>query len=340
MTTQARAVTAVESLPLWIGPPDRPLFAWLDVPDDGLAVGVAVICPSMGLEAAYSSRALRALAHQLAGNRWAALRFDYAATGDSVGSWTDPGLVAEWLGNVRLAIDTARTLGAARVGVVGLRLGATLAAAELAGGEPVDDLVLWDPCATGRGFLREQIAFAAFRRRLAVEWGVESKATLREPRPEPEDGLVEAPGAVFSGATAADLGPLAVAWSDHSPASRELVLTREGRRIERAVAKRLTHARRGVLRDGRAGGALRGAAHDTGADAGPDRLLAGGAGRIAGAAQHARKPRVGGASRTWSARGPRAPGRARPGPAVRRAQRTRERHRPVGPDCASSSMWG
>jgi hypothetical protein len=230
----------MESLPLWIGPPDRPLFAWLDVPDDGLAVGVAVICPSMGLEAAYSSRALRSLAHRLAGKRWAALRIDYAATGDSVGSWTDPDLVAEWLGNIRLAIDTARTLGAARVGVVGLRLGATLAAAELARGGPVDDLVLWDPCATGRAFLREQVAFAAFRRRLAVEWGVESKAKLREPRPTPEDGLVEAPGAVFSGATAADLGPLAVAWSEHSPASRELVLTREGRRIERAVAKRLT----------------------------------------------------------------------------------------------------
>ena len=240
MTTEARPVTAVESLPLWIGPPDRPLFAWLDVPDDGLVAGAAVICPSMGLEAAYSSRALRSLAHQLAGNRWAALRLDYAATGDSVGSWTDPGLVAEWLGNITVAIDCARALGAARVGVVGLRLGATLAAAELARGGPVDDLVLWDPCATGRAFLREQIALAAFRRELAVEWGIVPKAKAREPSPTLEDGLVEAPGAVFSAATAADLAPLAVAWSDHSPASRELVLTREGRRIERAVAKRLT----------------------------------------------------------------------------------------------------
>lgn len=118
MTTEARPVTAVESLPLWIGSPDRPLFAWLDIPDDGLVAGAAVICPSMGLEAAYSSRALRSLAHQLAGNRWAALRLDYAATGDSVGSWTDPGLVAEWLGNIRLAVDWVRALGAARVGVV------------------------------------------------------------------------------------------------------------------------------------------------------------------------------------------------------------------------------
>ena len=75
---------------------------------------------------------------------------------------------------------------------------------------------------------------------LAVEWGVEPKARSGESQQTREDGLVEAPGAVFSGVTAADLAPLAVAWSEHSPASRELVLTREGRRIERAMAKRLT----------------------------------------------------------------------------------------------------
>ena len=42
---------------------------------------------------------------------WAALRLDYAATGDSVGDWTDPDLVAEWLGNIRVAIDYVRPSG-------------------------------------------------------------------------------------------------------------------------------------------------------------------------------------------------------------------------------------
>ncbi len=238
MTANARPVAGVESVPLWVGPPDRPLFAWLDVPDDGLVSGAVVVCPSMGLEAAYSTRALRTLAHLLVGSRWAALRLDYAATGDSVGTWTDPGLVVEWLGNIRLAIDFVRGLGTDRVGVVGLRLGATLAAAELARNGPVDDLVLWDPCATGRSFLREQAAFAAFRREMAVEWGIRKKGDTAEDEGKAE-GLVEAPGAVFSAATASDLGPVAIAGGDRSLASRELVLAREGRRVALPVAARL-----------------------------------------------------------------------------------------------------
>ena len=98
-------------------------------------------------------------------------------------------------------LDYARGLGAPRLGVVGLRLGATLAAAELERGGPVDDLVFWDACATGRAFLREQAAFAAFRRTLP--WAVEQPDI---PPPPGEESPVEAPGTVFSAATAADSG--------------------------------------------------------------------------------------------------------------------------------------
>ena len=53
-----------------------------------------------------------------------------------------------------------------------------------------------------------------------------------------EDGLVEAPGVVFAGTTVSQLEPLAIAPSDRSLASRELVLAREGRRLERVLAER------------------------------------------------------------------------------------------------------
>ena len=240
MTSEASPIVGVESIPLWIGSPDRPLFAWLDVPDDGLVAGAAVICPSMGLEAAYSSRTLRTLARRLAGARWAALRLDYAATGDSVGSWTDPDLVDEWLGSIRFAVDTLRSHGAPRLGIVGLRLGATLAAAELARGGPVDDLVLWDSCPTGKAFLREQRALFAFRRQMAVEWGIATEEGIESRVDLQVEGLVEAPGAVFSPATAAALEPLAVAGSDRVLAARELILSRQDKRLGRILEDRLT----------------------------------------------------------------------------------------------------
>ncbi len=223
---------------MWLGSPGRPLFAWLDLPEDGLVAGTAILCPTMGLESAYSMRALRDLAHQLAGSGWAALRVDYAGTGDSAGTWTDPDLVAEWLSGVRGSIEYARALGPQRVAVVGLRLGATLAAGELARGGGVDDLVLWDPCATGRAFLREQRAMAALRRDLSIEWGVLREGEVLGSGEAGEVGSVEGPGAMFSAATVADLEPLAIAPGDRSLAARELLLFRQGRRPERVLAER------------------------------------------------------------------------------------------------------
>jgi len=230
----------VRSVALWLGSPDRPLFAWLDVPDDGLVHGAAVICPSMGLEAAYSTRGLRHLAHRLVGAGWAALRVDYAATGDSAGAWTDTHLVADWLAGVRAGIEYVRDLGVTRTAVVGLRIGATLAAAELARGGPVDDFVLWDPCASGRAFLREQTALSAFRRDQAADWGVQRVGESPASPERSEAGSVEAPGAMFSAATVSDLTPVAISGTDQGLATRELVLGRRGRSLPRALREHLT----------------------------------------------------------------------------------------------------
>jgi dienelactone hydrolase len=229
-----------KSVAFWLGPSERPLFAWLDTPADGAAAGVAVLCPTMGLESAYSSRALRDLAHRLAVSGWASLRFDYAATGDSAGSWTDPHLVPEWLSGVRRAIAYARDLGAPRVAVVGLRVGATLAAAELARGGAVDDFVLWDPQATGRAYLREQRAFWAFLRDQASEWGLLAEGEVWGSGVAVKDGTMEGPGVVFSPETVAALEPLAIGPSDQSLASRELVLARRGRKLNRLLEERLS----------------------------------------------------------------------------------------------------
>jgi len=111
---------------------------------------------------------------------------------------------------------------------VGLRIGATLAAAELARGEAVDDLVLWDPCATGKAFLREQRALWAFLRDQATEWGILREGEVWGSAAAADDGSFEAPGVMFSAATVEELEPLAIAPGGRSLASRELLLARRG----------------------------------------------------------------------------------------------------------------
>lgn len=238
--TEPQSADGVDSVALWLGTPDRPHFSMVDFPDDRQVVGGVVFCPSMGLEAAYSARAVRDLAHRLTASGWVALRIDYAGIGDSAGSWTDPDLVEEWLLGVREAVHYLRDLGVARVAVVGLRIGATLAAAAIADDGEVDDLVLWDPCPTGKAFLREQRALWAFLRSQAVEWGILREDQVWGSGDALDVGSFEAPGVMFSAPTTLELEPLAVAPADQSLAGRELVLTRKGRRVASALKGRQT----------------------------------------------------------------------------------------------------
>jgi Fe2+ transport system protein FeoA len=87
------------------------------------------------------------------------LRFDYCGVGDSAGDIPDLS-VAQWQRDVRAALEELEGLsgGAKRLSVVGMRLGAPLAATALApGGEdpvaPLETLVLWDPVIDGTAYL-------------------------------------------------------------------------------------------------------------------------------------------------------------------------------------------
>ncbi|SHM40004.1 alpha/beta fold hydrolase [Rhizobacter sp. OV335] len=145
--------------PLMLGSAEQPLFGWYHVAD---AVprrdAVVVICNPMGYEYAHGHRSLRHLADDLARSGVPALRFDYHGTGDSPGLETDAGRLQRWQDDVHAAIAAAQSLsGSARVGLLGVRLGATLAALVAAQRE-VDWLVLWNVCASGRRHVREMQA--------------------------------------------------------------------------------------------------------------------------------------------------------------------------------------
>lgn len=83
------------------------------------------------------------------------LRFDPSGVGDSWGETHDAGL-DEWETDVELAIDELRSRAEVRsVDVIGLRVGARMAAGGVANRSDVDRLVLWDPVLHGMAWVRE-----------------------------------------------------------------------------------------------------------------------------------------------------------------------------------------
>ncbi|MCG5075699.1 alpha/beta hydrolase [Paraburkholderia tagetis] len=112
-------------------------FGWLH--PAGGRMGV-VLCNPFGYDALCTHRGWRKLAERLAAAGMPVLRFDYPGTGDADGMEDDPGRVDAWLASVGAAVRHLRAwTGVTRVALVGLRLGAMLAAlgAERLRGEAV-----------------------------------------------------------------------------------------------------------------------------------------------------------------------------------------------------------
>ena len=121
---------------------------------------VAVICPPFGNEYSSSHRTLRHLADLLARHGIPTLRFDYHGTGDSPGTGSEPDRLTRWQSDIKTAIAHARRAsGKTSVCLIGVRLGATLAALA-ASSTDVDLMVLWNPCVSGRAYVRELQALA------------------------------------------------------------------------------------------------------------------------------------------------------------------------------------
>ena len=134
------------------------LFAWLHRAAGAVAEHGVLICPPLGHEQVHSHRALRHLADRLAAQGFAVVRFDYHGTGDSDGTENDPQRVATWLANVNDAVEWLRCkVGCRKISLVGLRMGATLAALHAEQHE-VESLVLWAPIVKGRRYVRELTA--------------------------------------------------------------------------------------------------------------------------------------------------------------------------------------
>jgi uncharacterized protein len=136
--------------PFYFGVAKRKLFGVLD-PAQGKSgkPQAAVICYPWGHEYVYAHRALRHLSLQLADGGFHVLRFDYYGTGDSAGDDFE-GQLSGWRQDIAAAIEELKeSCGARSVALVGLRLGAALAAEVAVGRQDIAALVLWDPAVSG-----------------------------------------------------------------------------------------------------------------------------------------------------------------------------------------------
>ena len=119
----------------------------------------ALLCPPWGAEYLHAHRSMRQLAILLAEAGVHSLRFDYTATGDSAGGDAE-GDIVSWREDILTAAEELSNLaGVTRLSLVGLRLGATMAAhASVDLGKAVDSLVMWDPIVDGSAYADELFA--------------------------------------------------------------------------------------------------------------------------------------------------------------------------------------
>jgi pimeloyl-ACP methyl ester carboxylesterase len=146
-------------------------FGWIHHASSGAASDVVtVICPGVGRDSSTGYRAARFLADHLAFAGFPTLRFSYPGTGDSLDP-TGEGWWAAWIRSVNAAIDMARAItGARRVVLIGVRLGAALAALRATEREDVAGLVLLEPVVRGSSFVTQlRIEEKVSTRGMAIE---------------------------------------------------------------------------------------------------------------------------------------------------------------------------
>ena len=142
----------------FFGPSATQLFGAYHAPQGASRREGIVLCNPFGQEYMRAHRSFRRLAINLAAKGFSVLRFDYRGTGDSAG--TLQGVTAkDWMQDIEYAIQELMDVAAVqKVSVLGLRLGALLAAEVVAKNKSVNKLVLWDPIVSGRAYVDEIVA--------------------------------------------------------------------------------------------------------------------------------------------------------------------------------------
>ncbi len=146
-------------IPFWLNADTAPIFCWLHLPKDRtISTMGMVVCNPLGYEYSHSHRTVRHLCDAVAASGQACIRFDYHGTGDSFSDLFEDNRIATFLENIHQVIQALKTkTGVTQICLLGIRLGATLAA-EYCKNNEVEQLILWSPCVKGRAYVREMKA--------------------------------------------------------------------------------------------------------------------------------------------------------------------------------------
>ena len=198
--------------PLYFGGFSQPLFGCFHPPSAAVRDCGLILCSPLGHEYIQFHRALRQLALLLADAGFAVLRFDFRGCGDSKGDH-DSWRIGHWIEDIEASIEELRQrAGVRKIGLVGTRLGATLAVMLGSNRDDVDALVLWDPVIRGRAYVEEL---------KELHGKMESYAHVT---PRHDGSLQEVLGFPLPDALIADLGEVDLLTLEGPPARRVLVI--------------------------------------------------------------------------------------------------------------------
>ena len=164
---------------------------------------------------------MRRMAVNLAVAGFVVLRFDHYGTGDSSGMLDDE-FDDAWVEGIDQGVTFLRSLELSSISAVGMRMGATiLGAAASAFNLGLLSVVLWDPCESGRTFLREGEILAALGGN-----GTALDSSMSGKRAE----------YIFGADAARRIGEINLTNPRPQPlASRVLVIARDDRKVSKAL---------------------------------------------------------------------------------------------------------